>query len=63
VDQPIELNGTLCNYYKGPYVGDSFAGHVNWFPVTLEGTAGWGDHGWRTTIIPSLSPATRQAIL
>jgi hypothetical protein len=45
VDLPIELNATICNYGSEPYVGSTFAGHLNWFPVTLEGTAGWGDHG------------------
>jgi hypothetical protein len=44
VDQPIELNATLCNYGTTPYLGDTFAGHVNWFPLTIEGNAGWGDH-------------------
>jgi hypothetical protein len=45
VDLPIGINATVCNYGTVPYVGDTFAGHVNWFPVTLEGRAGWGDHG------------------
>lgn len=26
-------------------MSDTFVGHVNWFPVTVEGKAGWGDHG------------------
>jgi hypothetical protein len=41
--------GSLCWYRLGtaPYIGDKFAGHVNWFPVTVEGAARWGDHsGW-----------------
>jgi hypothetical protein len=41
--------GSLCWYRLGtaPYIGDRFAGHVNWFPITVEGRAGWGDHsGW-----------------
>jgi hypothetical protein len=45
VDTPIGINATICNYGTIPYFGDTFAGHVNWFPVTLEGRAGWGDHG------------------
>ena len=45
VDTPIGINATVCNYGTIPYFGDTFAGHVNWFPVTLEGRAGWGDHG------------------
>ena len=37
---------SLCWYRLGtaPYIGSTFAGHVNWFPVTLEGRAEWGDH-------------------
>jgi hypothetical protein len=44
VDIPIGTNGLLCNYGSVPYFGSTFAGHVNWFPVTLEGNAFWGDH-------------------
>jgi hypothetical protein len=45
VDLPIELNGTICRYGTVPYFGSTFAGHVNWFPVTVEGNAFWGDQG------------------
>jgi hypothetical protein len=45
VDRPIGINAEICNYGTIPYFGSTFAGHINWFPVTLEGTAGWGDHG------------------
>ena len=45
VDEPIEINGTLCRYATIPYFGDTFAGHVNWFPVTMEGEAHKVDHG------------------
>jgi hypothetical protein len=30
---------SLCWWGTGPYVGSTFAGHVNWFPITVEGTA------------------------
>jgi hypothetical protein len=44
VDLPTE-NASLCYWRKGgPANTGSFVGHVNWFPVTLEGHAGWGDH-------------------
>jgi hypothetical protein len=33
----------LCRF--GGVLSDSFAGHVNWFPVTVQGSAWWGDHG------------------
>ncbi|HTC96072.1 MAG TPA: hypothetical protein VK699_21700, partial [Terriglobales bacterium] len=45
VDLPIGINATICNYGTIPYFGDTFAGHINWFPITIEGSAGWGDHG------------------
>ena len=46
VDLPFgEPNTFLCNIATGPFVGDTFAGHINWFPVTVEGRANWGDHG------------------
>ena len=45
VDLPIDINATICNYGTIPYFGDTFAGHVNWFPITIEGSGGWGDHG------------------
>src|SRR5262249_56455527 len=44
VDQPSGSNRTICTI-GGAFSSDSFAGHVNWFPVTVEGHAGWGDHG------------------
>ena len=46
VDQPNEINAAICQV-GGLVTSDSFAGHVNWFPVTVEGQAGWGDHGWQ----------------
>lgn len=42
VDLPDGLNAQICRV-GGIFKSDSFAGHVNWFPVTLEGHAGWGD--------------------
>ena len=45
VDLPRGVNAAVCKVGTKPVVGDSFAGHVNWFPVTLEGRASWGDHG------------------
>jgi len=45
VDMPIDINATICNFGAIPYFGDTFAGHVNWFPITVEGSGGWGDHG------------------
>ena len=45
VDRPIDLNATICNYGTVPYLGSTFAGHVNWFPVTVEGNSFWGDQG------------------
>jgi hypothetical protein len=39
--------GDLCWWGTIPYVGSTFAGHVNWFPVTVEGTAHPVSHsGW-----------------
>ena len=35
----------VCHLDKIPCFDDTFVGHANWFPVTLEGHAGWGDHG------------------
>ena len=41
VDEAIEVNAEICGV--GAFAdSNSFAGHVNWFPVTLEGHAGWG---------------------
>jgi hypothetical protein len=35
----------LCSIKKGgPFAGGSWAGHFNWFPVTLDGRSNWGDH-------------------
>jgi hypothetical protein len=45
VDLPQGSNAVICNFGTSPYFGDTFAGHVNWFPVTMEGRVGWGDHG------------------
>jgi hypothetical protein len=42
VDLPQDLNAEVCNV--GGIGHSSFPGHVNWFPVTVEGHAGWGDH-------------------
>jgi len=40
VDIPDGLNGDLCWLRKGgPFASGSFVGHINWFPVTLEGQA------------------------
>jgi hypothetical protein len=49
VDLPIGINSDICDGRSGFGTGvvinfGSFVGHVNWFPVTFEGTAGWGDH-------------------
>ena len=39
--------GDLCWWGTGPYVGSTFAGHVNWFPITVEGAAHAVSHsGW-----------------
>jgi hypothetical protein len=41
----------LCKIGQYIYGADSFGGHVNWFPVTVEGQMGWGDHsGWYAQI-------------
>jgi hypothetical protein len=46
VDVPEGLNADLCWIGKGgPFATGSFLGHVNWFPVTLEGKAYKVDHG------------------
>lgn len=42
VDVPQGWNSQNCR--ANNLFGDTFPGHVNWFPVTVEGTAGWGDH-------------------
>ena len=45
VDGPIGTNANICYWGKGgPLNTGSFVGHVNWFPVTLEGHAGPIDH-------------------
>jgi hypothetical protein len=38
VDRPQGSNSDLCNG-AGIFESDSFSGHVNWFPVTMEGVA------------------------
>ncbi len=43
VDLPQGTNSTLCSG-GGLFTSDSFAGHVNWFPVTIEGNAGAAQH-------------------
>jgi len=43
VDLPTDPNATLCKVGwppRPPYTDDTFAGHVNWFPITVEGNAG-----------------------
>jgi hypothetical protein len=49
VDEPDGFNATICGWGKGgPFMSGSFVGHLNWFPVTVEGQASWGDHSaWR----------------
>lgn len=42
VDQGSGTTGDLCN--DGATGGDAFAGHVNWFPVTVEGRTGKVNH-------------------
>ena len=38
---------SLCWWRTIPYFGSTFAGHVNWFPVTVEGTSDAVSHsGW-----------------
>ena len=45
VDLPSFPNEQLCNAGTGAgIVSNSFAGHVNWFPVTVEGRAGTVNH-------------------
>ncbi|HET8925826.1 MAG TPA: hypothetical protein VFN26_22775 [Candidatus Acidoferrum sp.] len=44
VDEPWGWDREVCR--AGRIFGDSFAGHVNWFPVTIEGKAFWGNHEW-----------------
>src|SRR6266849_3205663 len=45
VDLPDGLNDALCKLRKGgPFASGSFVGHVNWFPMTVEGSAGPIDH-------------------
>jgi hypothetical protein len=45
VDLPEGGNAGLCRWRRGgPLISGSFVGHVNWFPVTVEGAARWGDH-------------------
>jgi hypothetical protein len=41
VDQANDTNSQICNT-GSIFESNSFPGHVNWFPVTLEGHAGWG---------------------
>jgi hypothetical protein len=45
VDLPVDINAKICDLGTIPYFGDTFPGHVNWFPVTMEGRGAWGDHG------------------
>lgn len=51
MDLPVGVNADLCHIKKTidnfpwPFETGSFVGHVNWFPVTVEGRASWGDHG------------------
>jgi hypothetical protein len=40
VDMPDGSNAFLCSFASG----NAFHGDVNWFPVTVEGHAGWGGH-------------------
>lgn len=39
------VNNLICTPYADS--GSSFAGHVNWFPVTVEGSAGPVTHEWK----------------
>lgn len=40
VDLPKGWNGRACRLKRGgPFITGSFVGHVNWFPVTVEGSA------------------------
>jgi hypothetical protein len=46
VDEPTAvINKTICQYGTIPYFGSTFAGHVNWFPITMEGDAKAVSHG------------------
>ncbi len=40
VDSPDGLNALICSFQDS----NGFHGHVNWFTVTFEGEASWGDH-------------------
>lgn len=40
-DQPGGFNGIVCRDAAN-FVSNAFAGHTNWFRVTLEGQAWWG---------------------
>jgi hypothetical protein len=40
-DNSVDMR-QMCQW-SGQFSG-GFGGHVNWFPVTVEGTAGWGDN-------------------
>jgi hypothetical protein len=40
-DNSVDMR-QMCQW-SGQFSG-GFGGHVNWFPVTVEGTASWGDH-------------------
>lgn len=44
VDLPTDLDRLVCE--TGEIIGglQSFTGHVDWFPVTVEGSIGFGDH-------------------
>lgn len=44
VDLPNYPNRILCEAWEIGNGLKSFSGHVNWFPVTLEGHAAWGSH-------------------
>ena len=55
VNTPDGLNWAVCTADKAPDVSlflgtgvmGSFSGHVNWFPVTVEGRAGPVTHEWK----------------
>lgn len=40
VDTPDGWNAFICSFQDS----DGFHGHVNWFAVTFDGNATWGDH-------------------
>jgi hypothetical protein len=45
VDQPSGVNAAACFLYKHDLLlRESFIGHVNWFPLTVEGHAGKPNH-------------------